>query len=123
MSVLNYEIKVFFSNLRYVLHSTIIGSLKVVHRPFGPGIEPCDVGPIPSLLVNASKSKENNHGIDVLGGATSGEPISEPIFYDLEASGILRQFVVFPDSVETNAMGPLPVVPALGINYSAIIEF
>lgn len=78
------------SNLRYVLHTTIICSLEIIHRPFGPGIEPRNVGLVPSLLVNASKCKENSHGVDVLGGATSGEPISEPIFYDLEAFGVLR---------------------------------
>lgn len=105
-----------------MLHTTVICSLEVIHSPFSPGIEPRNVGPVAGLLVNASKREEDGHRVDILRGAASGEPVAEPILYDLEAFGILRQLVVLPDSVQANTVGPLPVAPAFGIDYSAVFE-
>lgn len=112
----------FISSLRYMLHAAIVCSIKVIHRPFGPCIEPRNIGSVASLLVNASQCEENRHSVDILGGTASSKSIPEPVFNDPEAFGILRQLVVLPDSVEANAMGPLPVVPAFGVDDSAIVE-
>lgn len=107
---------------RHVLHAAVGRALEVMVGPFGPGVEPGEVGLVVGLLVDAGEGEEDGHGVDVLGGAAGLEARGEPVLDDGEVAGIAGEGVVLPDAVEADAVGPFPVVPAFGVYDTAIWE-
>ena len=42
--------------------------------------------------------------------------------HDLAAARVAGLLVVLPDAVQADAVGPLPVVPALGVDDAAVVQ-
>ncbi|KAL5866535.1 hypothetical protein ACKVWC_011605 [Pyricularia oryzae] len=106
-----------------VLHAAEARAAQVVVRPLCPRLQPGEVDGVARLFVDKGQSQEDGHGVDVFRGAAGGEPVAEPVLDDLETRLISGELVVLPYAVQTDAVRPLPVVPALGIDYAAVLEF
>ena len=103
-----------------MLHASILCSCQIIHCPLGPGIQPGQIRLVPRFLVEIGERQEGCHGIDVLRRSSFCKAISEPILDDLQRGGISCQGVVLVETVEANAVCPLPVVPAFRVDDSAI---
>ncbi len=105
-----------------VLEAVLLGARQAVHEPFRPLVEIGQPRRVRLLLVQMGEGQEGRDGVDVLGGRARGQPVREPVEHDLFRAGVARLFVELPDAVQADAVGPLPVVPALGVDDAAIVE-
>src|SRR2546430_4574419 len=62
------------------------------------------------------------HRVYVLRRCTVGEAVAEPVSDDLECPWVFGPFVELPDAIKTDAVGPLPVIPSLGVDDAAVGE-
>lgn len=72
------------------------------------------------VLVQVRQRQKRRHGVDVLGRAAGGKAVAEPGFAHLESGLVVREGVVFVQTVEPDAVGPFPVVPAFGVDYTSV---
>ncbi|KAI6762167.1 hypothetical protein HG531_002720 [Fusarium graminearum] len=67
-------------------------------------------------------SLTSSHGVYVFALVAFFEAGAEPVLDDLEVFGFAGHLVVLPDAVETDAVGPFPVVPAFCVDDLAVGE-
>ena len=106
---------------RDVLHAAVRGARHLAHRPLGPGVEPRHHGAVAGLFVSAGQGEERGHRVDVLRGAL-GLPRGEPGVDDVPHRLVTGLVVVLPDPVQTDAVGPFPPRPALGVDDPTVVQ-
>ena len=105
-----------------MLEAVFLGARQAVHDPFGPFVEIGQPPGVGAFRVQAGQRQEGSDRGDVLGGRAGREPVAKPVEHDLPATRIASLLVVLVDSVQANAMGPFPVVPALGVDHAAVVQ-
>jgi hypothetical protein len=105
-----------------VLQPALAGAGHLVHYPFRPGVQIGYPDRVRRVFVQAGQRQERRDGVDVLGRRALLQPVGEPAGDDLERPGVSRDLPVLQQAIKTDAVGPFPAGPALGVDDASIVQ-
>ena len=103
-----------------VLHPAVFRTRHLGHRPFRPAFQPRPPGLIFGLFVAISQRQERRHGIHVFGGRAFRKAVGKPAVDDV--SFVAGLAVILPDTVQANAVRPLPSGPAFSVVHAPVVQ-
>ena len=106
----------------YVLHAAVFGTRHLMHRPLRPALQPRQPGRISGLFVAVRQRQERRHGIYVFGGCPFRKTVRKPAVDNVAHSVVAGLAVVLPDTVQPDAVRPLPPCPAFGIYDAPVVQ-
>lgn len=100
-----------------MLEAAIARARQVVVGPFSQRVEPWPVGLVPCALIDVCECQEDDHGVDVLGGAAGGKTVAEPVLDDFEVSSIAGELIILPQAEQADT-----VCPFLALSVTIVVQ-
>ncbi|MNI29995.1 hypothetical protein D3C73_838240 [compost metagenome] len=105
-----------------VLQAAFTGTRHFIHHPVSPAFQIGNESVVARVLVEIGERQERCDGVDVLGRSPFGQARLEPVIDDRKRIFVRGQLVILEQTIKTDAVGPFPTCPTLGVDDPAVFK-